>query len=232
MLLRDLEEFEGCRPAFIVATVDAIRDEITAHQQEHPELADAWYRGSQGERPGAMLAGVASRYRNAITAANAAEVLALGETSGRAYAETSAALHFTPLSWGQAVDDVALRIRHAQCGILGQRVLLAVHDLTDAALPADGAVAQLRHLDETNEYPEELLSSVTRGRAAVGDHVLANGHPGIVEEIKTNQYQRDSYRVRFTSALRPAGSGEDDLVSGLLDRDGSERRITNGRRTE
>jgi hypothetical protein len=209
-LLRDVETYYGCRPTWIETLVADLRTKITTHEQSHPEVATAWYRGHDLDRPGSVLAGMPARFKEALTAATAVETIALGETYGQSYAEASAALHFTPLAWIETPPTAELSGWHSYCGILGQRVLLALQDLTGVVTDPSGAVAQLRRVDDTNEYPEQLLSSATQRRAQVGDQVLADGYPGVVEEIRSTKYLRDSYRVRFVTSARPHGSGADD----------------------
>jgi hypothetical protein len=209
-LLRDVETYYGCRPAWIETLVADLRAKIATHEQAHPEVETAWYRGHDLDRPGSILAAMPSRFKEALTAASAPEIVALGETYGQSYAEASAAMHFTPLAWLETPPTAELNIWHANCGLLGQRVLLALQDLTGAATEPTGAVAQLRRIDNSNVYPEQLLSRVTQGRAKVGDQVLADGYPGVVVEIRSTKYLRDAYRVQFTTSARPHGSLADD----------------------
>ena len=209
----DTRIFDGRTPDFITAHVERLRATILRIEATEPTTVNAWYRSRNSgiaslTQPGRALTSVASRYRNAIPSATPAEVLALGETYGRRYAEISVSAHFTPLADSEVANVDAVKSLIGRCGLLGQHVLCRAVDLV-GLIPLSGPCARLYRLHAGNDVPARLLEDRHLG-IDLGDAVLADRFPATVEEIQTSSYGRRIYRVRFTGAARPPGSGDED----------------------
>lgn len=210
----DLDEFYSAPSENLRSAAERTFEEI-AEVEGAVELARCWYRKEPVPlrdaevHPANILSSTRVRLRNALPCMTATEKAAIGLSYDRVFGEASRDIHFRPSASRRAVDlDLMVKgISHV--AVLGLNAIVRAQRLIDAV--PDGANAQLRAAFDANTYPEQLIASLTGGRASVGDFVLAAGDLAEVVDSATSSFGYESYRVQYL-AERPLPNVEQDWM--------------------
>lgn len=109
--------------------------------------------------------------------------------------------------------DPAVPVEHALGVVLriGMGVLVACQRLADVIPPGHGAT--LRRTLDANPAADEILDTMLKGRAEVGDLVLAGGALGELVDVAVSDYGYESYKVRFVEGPAFLGQSADWFIA-------------------
>jgi hypothetical protein len=210
----DLADFYAAPSANLAWAANRTFEDIRALEDGGElDLGRCWYRKtrqplrSADAHPSSLFASVRSRLRTGLEHMTAAEKSVVGLSYDRVFGEASRDIHFRPTATiGDVnIDAVVRGLNHV--ALLGLNSIVRIQRLT--GLVPDGVNRQIRTAFDSNEYPAQLVASMSGGRAEVGDFVLAYGDLGEVVAVARSPFGYESYRVRFL-AERPLPDVDED----------------------
>lgn len=138
---------------------------------------------------------------------HAHEKLSVGLSYGRTYGSTSEDIHFRPQATLHDINTDAIAAGIDRVAIGGIAVIKRIQELLGQV--PEGINETVHDSFERNEYPGQVLAVRTKGRAAVGEFVLAGGDLAEVVEVREGPFGYEVYNVSFL-AERPLPGIDDD----------------------
>jgi hypothetical protein len=201
----DLNEFHGAASAWVEATIERTRREISAVEAT-VDFAHAWYAAYKPPLKADAWRGTLKNARQclkeAIPAMTDFERMSVGSTYAEAFGQPSSSIHYAAGTDPSATATVSsLQAEATRLSFAAFCVINRCHQLLGR--PNGAAIDKLVHAIQSNTEAPRLFSQLNvRPQISVGDFVLARGLLGeVIDETKTS-YGYRSLRVELL-AERP-----------------------------
>jgi len=199
---KDMNKYYGSESLNVASQVTELATAISTLETGGLDPNDAWYRRRQGPfdmkraKPGHLFASFGTRFEHALQLASDGEKGALGFSYGAGFGRASAGLHARP-----GPIDVAASLEGAHSSInaaltIGLSVLIRCQKILGSV--PDGPNSWLRSVVDNNVGPTRILTTL-RGKAEVGNIVMAYDYLAQVLEVAEGLCGYQSYRVRYLS---------------------------------
>lgn len=208
---QDLATFYGAPSRNVEWSINRAYEEICELQENEIDFGRVWYARQPltaiPTRPDGLLTSVRARLQTALPLMHAHEKLSVGLSYGRTYGSTSEDIHFRPQATLHDINTDAIAAGIDRVAIGGIAVIKRIQELLGQV--PEGINETVHDSFERNEYPGQVLAVRTKGRAAVGEFVLAGGDLAEVVEVREGPFGYEVYNVSFL-AERPLPGIDDD----------------------
>ena len=210
---RNLLRFYGAESLNLAHQIDRVASSVEALEADGLDTSAAWYRRRRDAfdlaelAPGRVIASFARRFDHALALATDDERAGLGFSYGQGFGRTSDSVHARPGDLELLADAPSLASDITVTVAISLSVLTRCQE-TVGMVPT-GENEWLHNIVANNEGPSLILQNQLRGKAEVGDIVMAADMLAQVLEIAEGSTGYRSYRVRYLSSPPLADVPED-----------------------